>query len=136
MEAILQSTLECFYNKTCITQIQLYFEDLPPKNITPLDSSLTTRYFVNSTIQQLLDELMIEQWNISTTYETYYKECQPIQCTYTYERKNTVIYIITALLGLVGGLITALEVIVPILVKVVRRRKQRDISTSETRKRN
>jgi hypothetical protein len=99
------------------------------KNITSLDSSLPSEYFVNSTIQELLDELMIEEWNLSITYNNYYNACQPIVCTYIYETKNSIVYIITVLLGLVGGLITALEFVVPILVKFIRRKKQ--IITSE-----
>ncbi|CAF1436941.1 unnamed protein product [Adineta ricciae] len=138
IEAILQSTLECFYNKTCITQIQSYIEEIPSMNITPLDSSLPTQYSVNSTIQELLDHLMVEYWNISTTYEKYYNQCQPIQCTYTYKGKNTVIYIFNVLLGLLGGLITVLKVIVPIMVRFIRKqlRRQREIPTPEIRKGN
>ncbi|CAF1219867.1 unnamed protein product [Didymodactylos carnosus] len=119
IDAILQSTLECFYNETCITEILSYYDDTPSMNVTPLNSSLPSQYFVNSTIQDLVNNLMIEQWNISTTYENYYNQCQPIECTYTYERKNGVIYIITALFGLMGGLITILKLIVPTLVKFI-----------------
>ena len=132
IDGILQSTLECFYNETCITQILSYYDDTPPMNVTPLNSSLPSQYFINSTIQDLVNNLMIEQWNISTTYENYYNQCQPIECTYTYERKNGVVYIITALLGLLGGLITILKLIIPTLVKFIRTmRRRRRIQTTE-----
>jgi hypothetical protein len=123
IEAVLQSTLECFYNQTCITEIQSYFH-ISPVNITALDPSLSMKYSYNSTIQQLLDDLMVEEWNTPTTYENYYKQCQPIQCTYTYERKNSAIYILTVLIGLMGGLITVLKLIVPILVKLITRKRR------------
>jgi len=136
VEAVLQSTLECFYNQTCITEIQSYF-DISPVNITALDPLLSIKYSYNSTIQQLLDDLMVEEWNTPTTYENYYNQCQPIQCTYTYERKNSAIYILTVLLGLMGGLITVLKLIVPKLVKLVRKRRRgRQMPTSEIGKRN
>ena len=137
IDGILQSTLECFYNETCITQILSYYNDTPPMNVTPLNSSLLSQYFINSTIQDLVNNLMIEQWNISTTYENYYNQCQPIECTYTYERKNGVVYIITALLGLLGGLITILKLVIPTLVKFIRkiRRQRQQISVPEPGKR-
>ncbi len=62
---------------------------------------------------------MIEKWNVSTTYETYYNECRPTQCTYNLETKNDIIYIFTTLFGIAGGLITVLKVIVPRLVKLI-----------------
>jgi hypothetical protein len=135
IEAVLQSTLECFYNQTCITEIQSYFH-ISPVNITALDPSLSMKYSYNSTIQQLLDDLMVEEWNTPTTYENYYNQCQPIQCTYTYERKNSAIYILTVLIGLMGGLMKVLKLIVPILVKFVRKRRRgRQMPTSEIGKR-
>jgi hypothetical protein len=118
IEALLQSTMECFYNQTCINQLQSYLNSSLPMNVTALDTSLPTQYFINSTIEELLDNLMVEQWNSSQLYDSYYNECQPAQCTYTYVTKNDIIYIVTTLVGLVGGLITVLELVVPRLVKL------------------
>jgi hypothetical protein len=67
---------------------------------------------------------MVEEWNLLIMYEQYYNECQPTECSYTHQTKNTVIYIVTTLVGLVGGLITVLKLIVPIFVKLIRRKKQ------------
>jgi hypothetical protein len=38
--------------------------------------------------------------------------------------KNGIIYIVTTLIGLAGGLITVLKVVVPLLVKLVRRKTE------------
>jgi hypothetical protein len=118
IEALLQSTLECFYYQTCINQLQSYLVSSSPMYVTALDSSLPSQYFINSTIEELLDHLMVEQWNSSLMYDSYYNECQPTQCTYTYVTKNDIIYIVTTLVGLVGGLITVLKLVVPRLVKL------------------
>jgi hypothetical protein len=91
---------------------------------TMLDSSLPSHYFINSTIEDLVDHLMIEQWNASPIYEKYYNGCQPTQCTYTVETRNDVLYIVTTLFGIVGGLITVLKFIVPRLVKILRKKKE------------
>jgi hypothetical protein len=118
IEALLQSTLECFYDQTCINQLQSYLLSSSPMNVTALDSSLPTQYFINSTIEELLNNLMVEQWNSSLIYDSYYNECQPAQCTYTHQAKNDIIYIVTTLVGLLGGLITVLNLVVPRLVKL------------------
>ncbi|CAF1538737.1 unnamed protein product, partial [Adineta steineri] len=85
-------------------------------NVSALDKLLLVRFMENSTVQEMMDELMIETWNSSIMYESYYNECQPSQCSYTVDTKNDAIYIITTLIGLVGGLITVLKLMVPRIV--------------------
>jgi hypothetical protein len=96
------------------------------------NSLLASLYSQNSTIQQLLDQIMVEQWNSSIMYNNYYNECQPIQCTYNIQTRNDVTYIVTMLIGVVGGMIAILNFIVPRLVKFivqpVRKREMRAIS--------
>jgi beta-lactamase regulating signal transducer with metallopeptidase domain len=93
-------------------------------NITALDISLSSHFLENSTIEDLLDELMVEKWNSSIMYEDYFNECKPTQCTYTHQSKNNAIYIVTTIIGLIGGLTTALKLIVPRLVMVARKKKE------------
>ncbi|CAF1287551.1 unnamed protein product [Adineta ricciae] len=119
VEALLKSTLECLYDQNCIDTIQLYMSDKRPSNITFLNISLSSNYRINSTVNDLLKNLMIEQWNINTMYEIYYEQCQPVECVYSYETQNAPIYIITTLIGLVGGLATVLKLTVPLTVELV-----------------
>ncbi|CAF0992313.1 unnamed protein product [Adineta steineri] len=132
VEALLQSTLECFYSQTCITQLQSHYNSNSTMNIRLLDISSKTKYFVNSTVQHLLNQLMIEEWNPNDKYENYYNKCQPIECSYSYETRNGIVYIITALLGLVGGLVTVLKIVVPRMVKFIRRKKQPETPRNDT----
>jgi hypothetical protein len=125
LEALLQSTLECFYHQICINQLQVYFSSSSAINATALNSSSPSNYSINSTIKDLVGNLMIEQWNVSTMYERYYNECQPTQCTYWIETGNDLIYTVTTLFGIVGGLITVLKLIVPRLVKLIRKKRER-----------
>jgi hypothetical protein len=81
-------------------------------------------YSQTSTIKELVNNLMIEQWNTSTIYEQYYNECQPAHCTYTLQMRNDVIYIVTTLFGIAGGITTTLKFILPLLFKLLRRKKQ------------
>ncbi|CAF4345422.1 unnamed protein product, partial [Adineta steineri] len=66
IEALLQSNLQCFFNETCINQIQSYFTRYLSMNLTALDISLLVQFRMNSTIEELVDELMVEEWNSST----------------------------------------------------------------------
>jgi hypothetical protein len=124
IESLLQSTLECFYNQTCINQLQSYYLFFSQMNVTALNSSLSSQYFTNSTIKDLVDNLMVEEWTPSQMYDGYYNACQPAQCTYTHETRNDIIYIVTTLIGLLGGLITVLKLVVPLLVRLVRRKTE------------
>lgn len=117
IESLLRSTLQCFYNQTCINILCSTFTSGFEVNITALDPSVASRYFGNSTIQQLVNSLMVEEWNPSVRFESYYDECQPAQCIYTHTTRNDIIYIVTTLIGLVGGLITVLKLAVPRVVK-------------------
>ena len=121
IEALLRSSLQCFYDQTCINQLQSYLGSSTILNVTALDISLSVQFFENSTMEDLLDQLMVEEWNTSSIYNNYYSECQPKQCSYTFTTKNSVIYISTSLIGLLGGLITVLKLITPSLVNFISR---------------
>jgi hypothetical protein len=121
IEALLKSSLECFYDETCIAELQSYLGSSTLLNVTALDVSLSIQFFENSTIEDLLNQLMVEEWNSSSMYDNYYNECQPSKCSYTLTTKNNVIYIATTLIGLIGGLITILKLMIPRLVKLTRR---------------
>ena len=132
MESLLQSDLQCFYNQTCIDQIQSSYPSRQILQITPLNSSATSVYSTDSTIQELLNQLMIEEWNLNVMYNQYYNAFNPLQCTYSYQSRNDVIYIVTTLVGLVGGLITILKIAVPRFVQII----WRQMTGKENNRRN
>ncbi|CAF1009990.1 unnamed protein product [Adineta steineri] len=119
IESLLQSNLQCFYNQTCINKLQSYFQASSVMNVTALDVSLSIQFLANSTVTDILDQLMVEEWNSSSIYENYYSECQPSRCSYTVTSKNDAIYIVTTLIGLVGGLITVLKLMVPYVIEFI-----------------
>ncbi len=134
IETFLKSTLKCFYNQSCIDQIKSYIAPDAELSFISLNVSSPSRYSVNSTIQELVDDLMIEEWNASTMYERYYNACQPTQCTYQIQTRHDIIYIVTTLFGVAGGLTTALKLIAPRLVKLVRKRRGQQQQHSDTGK--
>ncbi|CAF1569812.1 unnamed protein product, partial [Adineta steineri] len=55
VESLLQSDLRCFYNQTCITKVESYFEGASPMNVTSLDQALLKTFSINSTVEDILN---------------------------------------------------------------------------------
>jgi len=119
IESLLQSNLQCFFNQTCVDRITEYLPLNATMNVTAIGSLSTTRFSENSTIKQLLDQLMIEQSIRTMMYKNYYDACNPTQCTYSIETTNDATYIATMFITIVGGLTAILNLIIPPLVKFI-----------------
>ena len=119
MESLLQSNLQCFYDQQCLNLLQYYFEAYTTNEIIALNSSLSSQYYPNTTIENLLKNLMIEQWNSTQFYDQYYEECDPIECRYRIETRNSMIYIITTLFGIIGGWTRISKILIPVLIKII-----------------
>jgi hypothetical protein len=125
LDGLRLSTLECFYSSECIANITRYLDyyteidGSPPLNFTPptssplvvppMDSSARSRFTVNTTIDTLITELFIEQLSSTSSYETYFATCAPIECRYEYVARQDLLYVVTTLLGLYGGLTVSLR---------------------------
>jgi hypothetical protein len=101
-------------------------------NISSLLNS-TSIYKVTTTVQEIISNLMIEQWNNQTAYQDYFNECQPDECSVTYVHRSNVPYIITTMTGLIGGLTKIYLFAVPLLVTaisllVIRLKRKRIVS--------
>ena len=113
-----QSTLECFYNFTCLQALADFV------NMTvvfdPLNVSTSSRFLPvpSVPIGRLIDELFIETWGTTNNYSAYLTSCAPALCQYTHAEKNTIIYIVTTCLGLYGGLTIAVKFFVWHLLSV------------------
>jgi hypothetical protein len=131
LEALLQAKLMCLFNQTCVNLIQSFFVSTN-SNVIPLDSTKTRFDPESTTVEMLVNELFVEQWLIRISFSQYYAQCAPISCLYSYSKRNDVLYVVTTLLGLYGGLTVILCLIVPRLVKWVRDRRRTPITTAET----
>ena len=124
VEAIRQSSLECFYSTSCITMIEQFLNaPLSLANpILPMDSSVDSQFNITSTLDQLLFQAMTEKWRQYVSHAQYFSQCHVSTCTYSFISKFNIVYIITTLIGLVGGLIKILHLLLPLVVKFIRRR--------------
>jgi hypothetical protein len=133
-EAMMQSNLLCFFNQTCVDDLRTAMNYTYNFTTRALDPSKLVYFNLNSTIQSIMEKIMVQQWIHNVSYVNYYNQCRPIYCRRTYEQKNDVIYIITTLFALIGGLTTILQLIVPRFVRLVRKlllkRQQRRIRVS------
>lgn len=121
IQSVLQSTLECFFNQTCLDAVQVQIYSQQSINISILDVQ-STRFSPQTFIGTLVDALMVEQWGRNIQYDQYYTQCAPKFCAYTFSSRNNIFYIFTRLVSLIGGLTVALKLIVQIVIGWIRNR--------------
>ena len=126
IEALLFSNFQCFHDEQCFNNLTFYVDSTLKLNATILNASLSTKFTANSTVREMVDKLMVEQWKWNITFAKYYDECEPSQCTYTIGSRNGVLFIVTTVFGLVGGLVTILRIIVPRLIDYMRSKRGDD----------
>ena len=114
MDGILASSLECFYYSTCLSMI------LQESSITIRPSLLSWRSHFprNATLQTLADELMIENVTTAVFFSSYYAECRPSYCAYSYSRRFDWALMITLVASAFGGVSLFLRLITPWLIRV------------------
>ncbi|UJR29678.1 hypothetical protein I4U23_017226 [Adineta vaga] len=126
-ESFHASTLECFYDSLCINSIEQYMNSI--NSSSSLSTSTISRFSINTTINELIDKLFIEEWIISINYSLYFQKCLPLFCSYTYIQQFNLLYAIAFVLGIQSGLTIILKWICPqivrILAKIYHYRKRR-----------
>jgi hypothetical protein len=132
IQSVLQSSLECFFNQTCLDAVQTEIVSQLSINISILQAN-ATRFSPKTLIGKLINSLMIEDWGRNIQYDQYYEQCAPRLCSYrTFYRKNA-LYVLTKLIGLIGGLTIGLKIMVSIIVKWLRKRVQPTIEDDHQR---
>ena len=121
MDSVLQSTLICWYSDTCMHAFQTLMTDFfvpVTQDVSLLDAMLPTRYPPTTPIEIILNEMMIEQWNSTASYDKFYQMCHPAYCSFTYQQRSSMVFIVSTLIGLFGGLNIILRLISLIVVKI------------------
>lgn len=126
-DACLLSSLECFFNQSCVNTILLYqrITDGMMWNFTALDSNKTlkpSRFNITSRIKSIVDELMVEEWLTQEDYDKYFQQCAPVLCTYYTNIHPDFLDVLNIFIGLLGGLCSALDLVVLPVVRFIRRR--------------
>jgi hypothetical protein len=117
LDALLQSSLSCLYNQSCLDMIRasLYYHKPIPVDILTYSSSMES----NTTIETILSQLFVLKWSYHFSFDRYFNECNPQSCQYSYSIKYNRIYVITTLIALFGGLIQGLHFIISCMVLII-----------------
>jgi hypothetical protein len=125
LEGLLSSTLECYFDSSCLQLL------VPNSTIfTPLNSTKASRFPPDTTIEQLINELLVEQWAFDFSPADYFAQCAPSTCTYSYTHRNTLLTIITTIISIFNGLNTVLRMIIPRFVQWLFKLKRRFVRPS------
>ena len=132
LNSVLLSTLECFYNASCIQMLldwrlflvaDVYYPlDL---NVKPLDLNTSRQYLPTTPLEEIISGLLIEDWAVKTNDTAYYDQCKPQICTYNYVAGFEAIYVATTIIGILGGLSLVLRLTVPVLLRIVMQQMER-----------
>lgn len=118
-DAMIASTLECFYSAECLNETTKRISNLLPSSWPkPLNSSAHTTFQPTDTLTKILDHSVVDDWETTKTFENYYNACAPIECVHSALEFSGFLYLISTIMGLCGGLIVALRTIVPVLVRI------------------
>jgi hypothetical protein len=118
LNAVLQSNLTCLYNASCLSQLNTYL------NSSSLKFNATALTVSNSsipTVNDLVEQLMVDKWSFNASYHSYFVQCNPSTCTYTYATQFDILFIITTVMGIIGGAVTILMLLTLPLVSFTRR---------------
>lgn len=112
--SLLNSTLECFYNATCIITLT---ESLGDKTFpNPLDGRVQSRFQSNMTVRSIFAELFIEDWHFRSNFTGYFSTCAPMACSYSYRERFNAVHVLITFIGFIGGVTVILRIIAPLLV--------------------
>lgn len=103
VDALFMSTLECFYNETCMIELDRYLNSSMRQSI-PFPVLSATLNPPDETVESIVNRLMLDSWLSSVNFSNYYKTCAPSACTFEYKGRNDLFSAITTIIGLFGGL--------------------------------
>ncbi len=131
LESFLRSTLECFYDQVCVNNMSSYFLVFNhPKAL----NNTSSRFASNVSGNTLLEQMFIESWSSNVSYEKFFQQCQPTLCSYILIEKYNILFVVTTVTGLYGGLTILLKLAVPFvmnqLYKVGRRFRQNNFQVA------
>lgn len=124
ISALLDSSLTCFFDFDCvdiITSTYVSYESLP-SSVKPLNQSQLITSTINTTVNELMSRIFVEQWNSTMNYSGFYTTCSPLSCTYSFISRHSFLDILSETLGIIGGLVTTLSLLVPMLTRLIMQR--------------
>ena len=119
LETLLQSSLECFFTQDCLDLFLIHYNLIVTNSkyyqhsLIAMNQFVYSRFNISIPIRYIVNELFIEEWHSQLSYDNYYQQCKPSQCSYKVDEKRHIIMVVTRLLGLYGGLRVSLRLVSP-----------------------
>ena len=126
MDGTLASTLECYYNQSCLSLLHPSF----PVLIQPLVMNSNKHFTIKSTVEMLLKQIMIDEVISNVRFDLYYSECNPTYCFYSYTHRFDVLFIVTTIIGIYGSVSLVLQIVAPLVAAVILRWKKKHKATN------
>ncbi|CAF1152540.1 unnamed protein product [Adineta steineri] len=120
LDSMLESTLECLYDQTCIDKIS----DALDSSIryTPLIADHTRFHPINiMKLDNITNQFFIEKWSESVSFEAYFNACHTDKCSYTISKRFNIGYISSTVITFYGGLSVGLTLTIPLVFKIVQK---------------
>ncbi|CAF1618923.1 unnamed protein product [Adineta ricciae] len=115
VETMLQSSLQCFYNKSCYNSIM---PDISAELMPSVDQS-ERKYLLNETVQQMVDRLFVDEWHFKESYQNYFEKCRATHCTYSFTQNFNILVLLRTILQYYGGLDIILSVVISFIVHII-----------------
>ena len=117
-EGIRQSSLRSLFDQILVNNLHAWF-DFPLNTARILHINELIQFTTESLVKDILLNMMVNQWNVTSFHDVHFEKCRPQTCTYILVARRSFLIIFTTLIGLVGGLASILQTIVPFLIKAV-----------------
>ncbi|CAF1143652.1 unnamed protein product [Adineta steineri] len=118
-EALLMSTLECFYNETCLSYIKKFINSTQSSIYITTLKSISLNNSQYDRIQILANDLFIRSWDNNNSYGSYFNQCHALTCQYSYKHRLSFIFVVAKIIGFMGGINVFLHLLLPLIVKLL-----------------
>ncbi|CAF1333920.1 unnamed protein product [Adineta steineri] len=121
VDGTLASTLECYYNQSCISILHGQLS----MNIKPLSNTSNKNFSMYSTVQFIFNKSMIDDTITEIRFDKYFSECNCPFCSYSYSRRFDIFFMFTAVTASIGILPVIIRHIASFIATMILRRKNR-----------
>ncbi|CAF2751676.1 unnamed protein product [Rotaria sp. Silwood2] len=98
LQAVYKSSLDCLFNQTCLDAAQNEIRSERPINVSVLQAR-PNGFLHTTSINEIIDTLMVERWGENIQYARYYEQCSPKQCSYSLKYRMNALYVFTTIAG-------------------------------------
>ena len=101
VNSVLFSTLECFYNQTCLDKLISFFPTT--EKFRAMGVVEQSQFTPNWTMKSIVERLMVEKWTTHVFFDKYYAQCAPISCIYSEMKRHDFLFVLKNLIGVLSG---------------------------------